>query len=411
MVKRNMSRRSNSVGGGVCGEVENANGGGAAVATANGTSRVRKREELSGWRKSVRCYKELSKPTLSSLVVLSTSAGFLMSGTPAAVTPLIAACAGTTLQAWSANSFNQIWEVENDAKMNRTKRRPLPTGRITRTHAAAWATASGLAGTGVLLAGTNPLTAGLGVLNIATYALIYTPLKTRTVANTWVGSVVGALPPVMGWTAATGTLLAPEPFLLGATLFFWQFPHFFALAWRSRADYKAGGYEMLPVVDKEGGLRTARAILRHSLYLCPIPILASATGLTSSMFAIESIAFNSYIVYLASRFYQKRSNKRAQQVFRASLWYLPLAMALMVYHSKNWKTEEEIAAEASTRTPIDEAIEGMKIRLSNWCPHELFSRGDIQVDAEKVCPPTIAQVSSLRRLESETGRRREREDA
>eukprot|EP00940_MAST-03C_sp_MAST-3C-sp2_P003440 g3440.t1 len=327
---------------------------------------------------NVRCYKELSKPVLSGLVVLSTSAGFLMSGSPAALMPLVAVSAGTTLQAWSANAFNQVWEVENDALMKRTKRRPLPSGRMTRVHAAAFASASGLAGTGILLLGTNPLTAALGALNIGMYTLMYTPMKTRSVANTWVGSLVGALPPIMGWTAATGTLIAPEPALLGLTLFYWQFPHFFSLAWRSRADYAAGGYKMLPVVDKEGGMRTARAVLRHSLYLCPLPVLASLGGITSSMYAIESIAFNSYLVFLATRFYRKRSNKNAQKVFLASLWYLPLSLALMVYHSSNWKHSED--APDAERTSIDQFVERAKTRLINLCPHELFTRSDINMD-------------------------------
>ena len=345
----------------------------------------------------IKCYKELSKPVLSGLVVLSTSAGFLMSGSPAAIVPLLAVSVGTTLQAFSANSYNQIWEVENDALMNRTKRRPLPTGRISRGHAAVWATACGAAGTGILLAGTNPLTAGLGLLNIGLYALVYTPLKTRTIANTWVGSVVGALPPMMGWTAATGTLMAPEPMLLGATLFFWQFPHFFALSWRSRKDYAAGGYKMLPVVDSDCGRRTARAILRHTMYLSSIPIVASLSGITSSMFAIESLAFNSYIIYLAARFHKKRSNRNAQQVFRSSLWYLPLTLSLMVYHSKNWSDKD-----LEEETSIDRFVDQMRERLTDLCPHELFSRGDIKVDAENMCPPTmIAGPDPLRSGEVE----------
>lgn len=350
---------------------------------------------------NVRCYKELSKPVLSGLVVLSTSAGFLMSGSPAALMPLVAVSAGTTLQAWSANAFNQVWEVENDALMKRTKRRPLPSGRMTRVHAAAFASASGLAGTGILLLGTNPLTAALGALNIGMYTLMYTPMKTRSVANTWVGSLVGALPPIMGWTAATGTLIAPEPALLGLTLFYWQFPHFFSLAWRSRADYAAGGYKMLPVVDKEGGMRTARAVLRHSLYLCPLPVLASLGGITSSMYAIESIAFNSYLVFLATRFYRKRSNKNAQKVFLASLWYLPLSLALMVYHSSNWKHSED--APDAERTSIDQFVERAKTRLINLCPHELFTRSDINMDTGDMCPPSA--TDPLRQLEKRVSKK------
>lgn len=378
----------------------------SSVAESSSSQISKRRKVEEGMiQHNVRCYKELSKPVLSGLVVLSTSAGFLMSGSPASVAPLVAVCAGTTLQAWSANAFNQVWEVENDALMKRTKRRPLPSGRMSRAHAAAYASASGLAGTGILLMGTNPLTAALGALNIGMYTLMYTPMKTRSVANTWVGAVVGALPPIMGWTAATGTLIAPEPALLGMTLFYWQFPHFFSLAWRSRGDYAAGGYKMLPVVDQEGGLRTAKAILRHSLYLAPLPILASVGGVTSSMYAVESVFFNSYIVMLAARFYKHRSNKNAQKVFLSSLWYLPLSLALMVYHSKNWGTEETDSTDSESHkefTPIDRFVDNVKSRLIEACPHELLMRGDIDIAAEKLCPP--AATEPLRRLEKKISR-------
>jgi len=358
----------------------------AAQLTAVGGS-----SRLSDFRANVQCYKELSKPVLSSLVVLSTSAGFLMSGSPAALTPLVAVCAGTTLQAWSANSFNQVWEVKNDAQMKRTCRRPLPTGRITRPHALTWATAAGGLGTGILYLGANPLTAAIGLANIGIYTLMYTPMKTRSIANTWVGSVVGALPPVMGWTAATGSIMAAEPLLLGSTLFLWQFPHFFSLAWRSRADYAAGGYQMLPVVDPTGK-RTASAVLRYSLYLCPLPILAATSGLTSSMFALESLAFNAYFVYLASRFHKKRSNRNAQQVFRASLWYLPLALGLMVYHSKNWQSEEDRQRAAVEPTFIHKIVAPVRAQITYLCPHEWFVRGEIEADPI-LCPVPSSELA------------------
>ena len=156
---------------------------------------------------------------------------------------------------------------------------------------------------------------------------------------------------------------------------------------------------MLPVVDTDCGRRTARAILRHTMYLSSIPIVASLSGITSSMFAIESLAFNSYIIYLATRFHKKRSNRNAQQVFRSSLWYLPLTLSLMVYHSKNWSDKD---VEESEETSIDRFVDVMRDRLTDLCPHELFSRGDIKVDAENMCPPTmIAGPNPLRSEEVE----------
>jgi protoheme IX farnesyltransferase len=364
-------------------------------------------EPASGVRGWIGVYKELSKPTLSSLVVGSTSAGYLLAGGPVSASALAAACVGTSLQAWSANTFNQVWETKNDALMNRTKGRPMPTGRISAAHALAWGAASGSAGTAVLLAGCNPTTAALGALNIGLYALVYTPMKTRTRWNTWAGAVVGALPPVMGWTAAGGALLAPEPALIGATLFLWQFPHFFSLAWRSRLDYKAGGYKMVPVLDRTGAW-TASLIQRYIAYLTPLPILASYAGLTSSMFAVESLAFNGYWLWMAHKFKQKRSNRGAQRVFRASLWYLPVVMTLMVYHSRNWAetTEEERDTRDAARTSegadwlgrfADPAMRAVRRQFSALCPHEWVA-GDADAlekaapAAKAFCPPIAAST-------------------
>lgn len=159
--------------------------------------------------------------------------------------PLASACIGTVLASSSANTFNQVIETRNDARMKRTRSRPLPSGRITRSHALGWGFASGTAGISVLAAGTNPLTAILGASNLLLYVGPYTLSKTRSEINTWIGSVVGAVPPLMGWTAATGGEIAAEPVLLGAYLFLWQFPHFFSLAWLHREDYARGGFKMV----------------------------------------------------------------------------------------------------------------------------------------------------------------------
>ena len=149
-------------------------------------------------------YGELSKSRLSGLVVATTTAGYLMTSGPLDVTCFASALGGTFLCAASANSFNQLMEVRNDAAMNRTAKRPLPSGRITPTHAAGWATIAGTAGVGTLFLGTNCVTAGLGVATLGLYTLAYTPMKQLAPLNTWVGSVVGAIPPVMGWTAGGG---------------------------------------------------------------------------------------------------------------------------------------------------------------------------------------------------------------
>ncbi|CAI5522896.1 unnamed protein product [Closterium sp. Naga37s-1] len=177
----------------------------------------------------------------SLLVVATAAAGFVM-GSDDRVdwAGLGWTSLGTFLAAASANTWNQVYEVANDALMKRTRGRPLPAGRMTRQHAIAWGLLTGASGLAILATQTNSMTAGLGAANIALYAGVYTPLKQLHIANTWVGAVVGAIPPLMGWAAASGGLDAGAAVLAGA-LYLWQMPHFLALAWLCRKDYAAGG--------------------------------------------------------------------------------------------------------------------------------------------------------------------------
>lgn len=183
---------------------------------------------------------ELSKARLSALVVSTTAFGFLAAGpTALAYTSLptfMAASLGTALCASSASTFNQIIEVEKDRHMKRTANRPLVTGAVSHNVALGVGCVTGTAGGILLGCGTDPLTTILGVGNIGLYAGVYTSLKPRLEINTWVGALVGAIPPVMGWTAAGGSIMDAEAILLGSTLFLWQFPHFFALNWMYRTD-------------------------------------------------------------------------------------------------------------------------------------------------------------------------------
>ncbi|TQD86059.1 hypothetical protein C1H46_028398 [Malus baccata] len=191
------------------------------------------------------CYWELSKARLSMLVVATSGTGFILgSGHAIDFAGLCCTCAGTMMVAASANSLNQVFEKQNDAKMNRTKNRPLPSGRITIPHAVTWASAAGLAGTALLASKANMLAAGLGASNLILYAFVYTPLKQIHPVNTWVGAVVGAIPPLLGWAAASGQV-SLNAMILPAALYFWQIPHFMALAYLCRNDYAAGGYELL----------------------------------------------------------------------------------------------------------------------------------------------------------------------
>jgi len=194
-----------------------------------------------------RTISELSKARLSALVVSTSSFGFLAAATPICYTTLVAASLGTALCSASASTLNQIFEQDRDSRMKRTAQRPLVTKHVVGTNGAyALAATTGLTGGATLYFGTDPVTTALGVGNIALYAGAYTFMKPRSEWNTWVGAIVGAIPPVMGYTAATnGTgLFDVEAALLGGTLFLWQFPHFFALSWMHRVDYARGGFQV-----------------------------------------------------------------------------------------------------------------------------------------------------------------------
>ncbi|CAI5526503.1 unnamed protein product, partial [Closterium sp. Naga37s-1] len=213
----------------------------------------------------------LTPPSL--LVVATAAAGFVMgSGDNVDWAGLGWTSLGTFLAAASANTWNQVYEVANDALMKRTRGRPLPAGRMTRQHAIAWGLLTGASGLAILATQTNSMTAGLGAANILLYAGVYTPLKQLHIANTWVGAVVGAIPPLMGWAAASGGLDWGAGVLAGA-LYLWQMPHFLALAWLCRKDYAAGGYRMLSLADPTGR-RTAAAALRNCCYMLPLGLAA-----------------------------------------------------------------------------------------------------------------------------------------
>ncbi|GMH53482.1 hypothetical protein TrLO_g187 [Triparma laevis f. longispina] len=319
-----------------------------------------------------RIYAELSKARLSSLVVLTTSCGFLSAGLPLTLSlpTMLGASFGTALCASSASTWNQVLEVDRDKKMKRTRLRPLPAGNVSIQEASALAITTGTLGGLTLYAFTDPLTTALGLGNIALYAPIYTLTKPRSEINTWVGAIVGAIPPVMGWTAAGGNLLDPECAFLASSLFLWQFPHFFALSWMHRVDYSRGGFQMVPCNDPTGD-RTASLITRYSVYLSTLPILSTFAGITSSMFAVEGFLLNGYLLYRAKKFDDDRSNGNARKVFLTSLWYLPCLLGLFIFHSKNWNDESQ--------KEIQEKVVALREKGKALCVHEVL-------DSKDLCP-------------------------
>lgn len=342
--------------------------------------------------RKTKAYLELAKAKLSALVVTTTAAGFVAAGGPLYDQASIAACCvvGTALCSSSAAAWNQIFEVDRDAKMKRTQLRPLVQRDLTVPQASLAATVWGVAGTGLLYVGTDPVTTMLGLSNIGLYAGLYTYMKPRSIYNTWVGAVVGAIPPVMGWTAATGgNLLDLDAIILGTTLYMWQMPHFFALGYMHRVDYKRGDFAMLPALEKDGD-RTSQIMLRYAAYLATVPFVATMTGVTSSMFALEGIVLNSYALYVANKFRQERTNANARKVFLTSLWYLPCWLVLFLLHSKVWDEERDRDV---LRDAIADTVHAIRDQGRQMCPHEQAVAQN-PVDGEENCPITLTTKKS-----------------
>ena len=307
---------------------------------------------------------ELGKPRLSLLVTVTAGAGFMLAGPPVTISTLFAAVLGTNITAWAANTFNQCWEIHLDGRMARTRQRPLPSGRLTLETGLVWGSACTIAGPSILLFGCNPLTAALGLANIALYSLVYTPMKTQSIYNTWVGSVVGAIPPLMGWAAATGSLAVPDPYFAATLLYLWQFPHFFALAWRIRHDYAAAGYQMVSALDPTGK-RTTALVQRYVFYLFPLPFVCTGLGATGNMFLVGSTALTAYWFYTSR---QLRSvSKVNKSVFRVSLAYLPLVLALMVADGQYWSDMPTLSGAIDSTGVLETRIEDyMLSTFDNW---------------------------------------------
>ncbi|KAG0265497.1 Protoheme IX farnesyltransferase, mitochondrial [Actinomortierella ambigua] len=275
-------------------------------------------------------YLDLSKARLAALVTLTTMCGYALAPAATDLPTLFALTAGTGLCIASANTYNQFVEPPYDAQMTRTRNRILVRKSMSPLHAWLFGSVTGFTGTALLAAAVNPLTAALGLSNLVLYAGVYTPMKRMTIANTWVGAIVGGIPPMMGWAAATGSL-EPGAWVLGALLYAWQFPHFNALAWNLRADYSKAGYRMMSVTDPA---LNARVSLRYSLALVPVVTLAPYLDMTSWWLAVDGNVVNAVMIASAYKFWRQKDDKSARQLFFGSLIYLPIIMALFMFHKK-----------------------------------------------------------------------------
>lgn len=306
-------------------------------------------------RRKMAAFLALTKPRLSVLIVLTTTSAYGMYPISTLLTldPSIAPLptlststltflyltTGTFLSSCSANTLNMMFEPKYDAQMSRTKNRPLVRGLLSRRAALLFAIATAASGLGLLYIGTNPTVTALSAFNIFLYAFVYTPLKRIHVINTWVGAIVGGIPPLMGWVAAAGQtatmghdtwrdmLLSEDSiggWLLGGILFAWQFPHFNALSHTIREEYRAAGYKMLAWTNPA---RNARVALRYSVLMFPISIGLWWVGVVGHGFLVGSTVANGWLVKEAYKFWKDQgANGTARGLFWASIWQLPILL-------------------------------------------------------------------------------------
>ncbi len=277
----------------------------------------------------VKIYLELGKARLTALVLLTTLVGYVLApreGLNWSI--LLATLVGTALCAWAANALNQWAEWQRDARMHRTQNRPLPARQLNVDHAFKIALIAAVVGSIILMWQVNLLAAMLAVLTILLYVLVYTPMKVRSTLNTLVGAVVGAIPPMIGWAAASGSLEAGA-WVLAGVLLVWQIPHFLSLAWMYREDYVRGGFRMLPSIDPTGTL-TGRVIVLWSLALVPMAAGLSFVGATGWWYAAGSLALGGWLLVRAVGLRREVNRLAARRVFLASVIYLPLLLGLMM---------------------------------------------------------------------------------
>ena len=261
--------------------------------------------------------------------MLTAAAGFYLgAGGRIDLALLLHTLLGTALVAAGTNAFNQLRERDADARMRRTRDRPLPSGRLSPRVAGAFATIISCAGVAYLALAVNLLTAGLAALTLASYVLLYTPLKRKTSLNTLIGAVPGALPIVGGWTAAGGAL-GPAVLALFWILFLWQLPHFLALAWIYREDYRRGGFAMLAVRDPDGR-ETAWMALLYALALVPVSLMPTVLGVTGGRYFVGALVLGVVYVAASAAMIRAATTARAWRVFLASIVYLPALLTLMV---------------------------------------------------------------------------------
>jgi len=286
----------------------------------------------------MRDYIELTKPRITWLILMSTGVGYFY-GLPGApnwiqflkhipLLSLLHTVLGTGLIASGTAALNQWYEREADRRMRRTQMRPLPAGKMTPGSALAFGALLSVLGFLELWLGVNLLAGLVGAFTLASYLFLYTPMKQRTWWSTTVGAIPGAMPPVIGYAAAAGTLTR-ESWVLFAILFLWQFPHFYSIAWMYREDYARAGIQMLPVVEPDCR-STARQIVLYGIALIPVSLVPGMLGMTGRIYLVGALLLGLWFLYSGVRVAVERSMLRARGVLIASVLYLPLIYGLML---------------------------------------------------------------------------------
>jgi heme o synthase len=286
----------------------------------------------------MRDYIALTKPRITWLILMSTGVGYFFGLKRNFFNPetgvadwalLIHTLIGTGLIASGTAALNQWYERDADLLMRRTSARPLPSGKMTAPRALWFGVALAVVGLAELARYVNPLTALLGAATLAIYLLIYTPLKQRSHLSTVIGALPGAMPPLIGYAASSGSL-TPEAWTLFAILFIWQFPHFLAIAWMYREDYARAGIRMLPVVEPDG-MSTGRQIILYASTLIPVSLFPVLLGMSGRIYLVGALILGGWFLYTGVRVAFDLTNVRARRVLLASIIYLPAIYGLMVF--------------------------------------------------------------------------------
>ncbi len=280
----------------------------------------------------LRDYVALTKPRITLMVAMTAYLGYALALRETRLAPpgwlhLIATLLGTALSCMGAAVLNQVYEKRTDALMQRTRRRPIPAGRVSAGHGAVLGLVVSVLGVALLWAGANAVAAAASLLTIASYLLLYTPMKRWTSLSTIVGAAPGALPPIIGAAAATGSV-TPGAACMFAIMFLWQLPHFLAIAWLYREDYARAGFPMLPVLDPDGS-STFRQIALGCMTLLPLGLLPTMIGVTGAVYFVGALLAGLAFLALGLWLVIGRTAWHARLLFFASLVYLPVVLALM----------------------------------------------------------------------------------